>query len=68
MKRPDKPAGTVRRAKKLRRKMSLPEVLLWRELRRSPDGFHFRKQHGAGNYILDFFCARANLAIEVDGW
>ena len=47
--------------------MSLPEVLLWRELRRSPDGFHFRKQHGAGDYILDFFCARANLAIEVDG-
>ena len=68
MKRPDKPARTVRRAKKLRREMSLPEVLLWRELRRSPDGFHFRKQHGAGNYIPDFFCARANLAIEVDGW
>ena len=67
MTRPDKPARTIRRARTLRREMSLPEVLLWRELRRSPDGFHFRKQHSAGDYILDFFCARANLAIEVDG-
>ena len=46
--------------------MSLPEVLLWRELKRS--GLHFRKQHEAGDYVLDFFCARANLAIEVDGF
>ena len=67
MTRPEKPPRTIRRARKLRREMSLPEVLLWRELRRSPDGFHFRKQHGAGEYVLDFFCARANLAIEVDG-
>jgi very-short-patch-repair endonuclease len=42
--------------------MSLPEVMLWRELQKSD--LHFRKQHGAG----DFFCARANLAIEVDGF
>ncbi|WP_242446002.1 endonuclease domain-containing protein [Sphingopyxis lindanitolerans] len=25
------------------------------------------KQHPAGPYVLDFFCARANLAIEIDG-
>ena len=48
--------------------MSLPEVLLWRELRQAPDNLRFRKQHAAGDYVLDFFCARANLAIEVDGW
>ncbi|MBS0482247.1 MAG: DUF559 domain-containing protein [Proteobacteria bacterium] len=47
--------------------MSLPEVLLWQHLRGSPSGIRFRKQHPAGNYILDFFCARANLAIEIDG-
>ena len=46
--------------------MSLPEVLLWRELKGSD--LSFRKQHGAGDYVLDFFCARANLAIEVDGF
>ena len=65
--RPAKPQRTVKRAKKLRRTMSLPEVLLWRELRQAPDGLRFRKQHAAGDYVLDFFCARANLAIEVDG-
>jgi very-short-patch-repair endonuclease len=47
--------------------MSFPEVLLWRELRRKPEGFQFRRQHPAGPYVLDFFCATADLAIEVDG-
>ena len=64
--RPGKPARTVKRARKLRRTMSLPEVLLWRELRAQP-GLHVRRQHEAGPFVLDFFCARANLAIEVDG-
>ncbi len=54
-------------ARKLRRSMSLPEVLLWQELRKKPDGVQFRRQHPAGPYVLDFFCATANLAIEVDG-
>lgn len=54
-----------RRARRLRRAMTLPEGLLWRELRGQP--LRFRNQHGAGRYTLDFFCAPANLAIEVDG-
>lgn len=28
---------------------------------------HFRHQHPYGIYIIDFFCSKANLAIEVDG-
>jgi len=28
---------------------------------------HFRKQHAVNDYVLDFYCARAMLAIEVDG-
>jgi len=43
--------------------MSLPEVLLWQRLR----GRGFRRQHPLGAFILDFYCARASLAIEVDG-
>jgi very-short-patch-repair endonuclease len=54
-------------ARQLRRSMSLPEVLLWRELRKRPDGLRFRRQHPAGHYVLDFYCATANVAIEVDG-
>ena len=66
--RPDKPAKSVRRAKRFRRELSLPEGLLWQVLRTSPNRHKFRKQHPAGPYILDFFCARANLAIEIDGF
>ena len=65
--RPEKPAKSVHRARKFRRDLSLPEAMLWQLLRASPSGYKFRKQHPAGPYVLDFFCARANLAIEIDG-
>jgi len=58
---------TKENARKLRRSMTLPEVLLWRELRKKPDRVQFRRQHPVGPYVLDFFCATSNLAIEVDG-
>ena len=48
--------------------MSLPEVLLWQELRRGGlDGLRLRRQHPMGPYILDFYCAEHRLAVEVDG-
>lgn len=47
--------------------MSLPEVLLWRGLRRQALGGHFRRQHPMGVYVLDFYCDRARLAVEIDG-
>ena len=59
--------GDKAKARALRRSMTLPEVLLWQQLRKKPDGVHFRRQHPAGGYVLDFFCATANLAIEIDG-
>jgi very-short-patch-repair endonuclease len=61
------PTDTLKRARKLRSEMSLPETVLWRELRKRPDGFKFRRQHPAGVYVVDFYCAAAKLAIEVDG-
>ena len=62
------PKATLKRARQLRGEMSLPEVLLWRELRKRPGGFKFRRQHPAGKYVLDFYCAAVRLAIEVDGF
>jgi very-short-patch-repair endonuclease len=59
--------GDKEKARKLRRTMTLPEMLLWRELRKRPNGLQYRRQHPAGPYVLDFFCAPANLAVEVDG-
>jgi very-short-patch-repair endonuclease len=57
----------VLRARKLRKEMSLPEGLLWRQLKLRPDGIKYRKQHPGGFYVLDFYCPDAQLCIEVDG-
>lgn len=62
------PRDTVKRARELRSEMSLPEAMLWRELRKRPGGHKFRRQHPAGAFVLDFCCAKARLDIEVDGW
>lgn len=61
------PKKTQKRAATLRRTMTLPEVLLWQELRKRPAGLRFRRQHPAGTYVLDFYCPAVKLAIEVDG-
>jgi very-short-patch-repair endonuclease len=58
---------TTKRARELRRRMTLPEVVLWHWLRQRPNGLKFRRQHPTGPYVLDFFCSDARLAIEVDG-
>jgi len=47
--------------------MSLPEVLLWQALRRSPCEIKFRRQHPVGPFVLDFYCPAARLGIEIDG-
>jgi very-short-patch-repair endonuclease len=48
--------------------MSAPEMRLWNRLRQRESGKPaFRRQHPVGPYVLDFYCARARLAIEVDG-
>ena len=60
-------ARTTRNARQLRRKMTLPEVILWHWLRQRPNGLKFRRQHPTGPYVLDFFCSDARLAIEIDG-
>ena len=62
------PREVVKRAKKLRSELSLPEGRLWQELRKRPGDFKFRRQHPADSYALDFYCAAAKLAIEVDGF
>jgi len=54
-------------ARRLRCDMSLPEVQLWQQLRGSRRGVRFRRQHPIGPYVVDFYCAKASLVIEVDG-
>jgi very-short-patch-repair endonuclease len=47
--------------------MSLPEVLLWKQLQARPGGYRFRKQFPITPYTADFTCLSARLLIEVDG-
>ena len=62
------PTETFKRARTLRRTMTLPELLLWEKLRgRRLNGLRFRRQHPTGPYILDFYCPQAMLGVEVDG-
>ena len=63
------PQQTLDRARKLRRAMTLPEVVLWQALRKNRlAGLRFRRQHPIGPYILDFYCPAARLAVEVEGF
>jgi very-short-patch-repair endonuclease len=55
-------------ARHLRRKSGEAEKRLWRILRgRRFNGFKFRRQYPFGRYFIDFFCAEARLAVELDG-
>ena len=48
--------------------MTRQELGLWLRLKnRQLGGFKFRRQHPIGPYILDFYCAEARLAVEIDG-
>ena len=54
------------RAQTLRKNMTKEERKLWYDyLRNYPH--RFRRQVTFGNYILDFYCAAAKLAVELDG-
>ena len=61
------PIKQVKRARKLRREMSLPEVLLWDALRTRPDGLKFRRQFPNDRITVDFACLSHRLIVEVDG-
>jgi len=55
-------------ARQLRRQSTAAEALLWDALRgKGLDGFKFRRQHPIGQFIVDFYCVRAGVVIEIDG-
>ena len=54
-------------ASDLRKAGSLPEALLWREIKNKQiNGLNFNRQIVIGNYIVDFFCPKVGLVIEID--
>ena len=52
----------------LRHDMTPSERMLWKHISdKQLDGWRFRRQHGFGPYVLDFYCPVLKLCIEVDG-
>ena len=52
----------------LRSHSTLSEILLWQKLRASQfRGYAFNRQKPLGNYIVDFYCRKLDLVIEIDG-
>lgn len=54
-------------ARRLRKNSTLPEVLLWQNIKQRAYGVQFHRQVPMLNYIVDFYCHEIGLAIEIDG-
>jgi very-short-patch-repair endonuclease len=60
--------GKLERAREMRRNMTAEESILWARLRGNRiGGHHFRRQQVIDGFIVDFYCHRAGLVVEVDG-
>ena len=54
--------------KLLRNNMPKAEIVLWSKLKGNQlNGYKFRRQHSVGKFVVDFFCPKLKLVIEVDG-
>jgi very-short-patch-repair endonuclease len=54
--------------RRLRSNMPAPELILWSKLRNGQlFGLRFRRQYSVGAYVLDFYCPRSRVAVEIDG-
>ncbi len=54
-------------SKSLRSKPTEAERCLWKRLKLKHIGYIFHRQKPIGDYIVDFYCPKAKLIIEVDG-
>lgn len=52
----------------LRNNPTLPEEILWLSLnKRQIHGFRFLRQYSINHFVVDFYCPKLKLAIELDG-
>ena len=55
-------------ARELRKHSTLAEVLLWQRLKdRQFHGLDFHRQKPIDEFIVDFYCSKLKLVIEIDG-
>ncbi len=56
------------RSRQLRNNSTLSEVLMWNQLKgKTVRGYQFMRQKPVGQYIVDFYCNKLRLVIEIDG-
>ena len=61
-------SNLIKYSRKLRKNMTNAERNLWSKIRmKQINSYQFYRQRIIGDYIVDFFCPRAKLVIEVDG-
>ncbi len=59
---------SVHAARTMRREPTSAEDLLWKRIRdRQVGDMKFRRQHSIDRFIVDFYCAEAQMVIEIDG-
>ena len=52
----------------LRKHQTKPEEILWEQLRnRKFEGLKFKRQYPIGIFIVDFYCNKIKLVVEIDG-
>lgn len=57
----------IERRRNLRKDQTSEEKIIWQHLRKKQLGYIFWRQYSVGPYVLDFYCPKLRLAIEIDG-
>ena len=61
------PPSSFGKAKILRARQTKTEGLLWGKLKKNGLGVKFRRQHPMAGFVVDFYCHKARLVVELDG-
>lgn len=51
----------------LRKEMTFSEEIIWKHLRKKQLGYRFLRQYSVDHYVIDFYCPKLKLAVEIDG-
>ena len=53
--------------RQFRQEPTIAEFVLWSKLKNKQIGYKFRRQHPIHPFVVDFYCPKVKLIVEVDG-
>jgi very-short-patch-repair endonuclease len=59
------PLFIAKSAQSMRNRMTTAEGMLWKHLSNGFDGERFRRQYPIGNHVVDFYCRKMKLIVEI---